>query len=184
MIDAFIGEVRVFAVQRAVPGWLMCDGEQYDISRYPELFKVIGNRYGGDGKSTFRVPHLGGRIPVGAGQGPGLTPYALGEQFGVASVALTREQMPLHGHLLATETGKPYVDMAASPNGATKSRLMVNAGGTTEKSFAPGPASPTDAVALHPESIESSGEGKPHPNCHPYLAMQYRIAWQGEPPLA
>lgn len=184
MIDAFIGEVRVFAAERAVPGWLECDGHIYEISRYPDLYKVIGTRYGGDGKQTFGVPHLGGRIPIGAGTGPGLTPYALGEQFGVSSVALTREQMPSHGHLLATETGVPYNSMVANPHGATKSRMVVNAGGTTEKSFVPGPASPTDTVALHPESIESSGEGKHHPNCHPYLTMQYRIAWQGERPIA
>lgn len=186
MIDAFIGEVRVFAVQPrfAVEGWLQCDGKQHDISSYPDLFKIIGNRYGGDGKSTFCVPDLRERVPVGAGAGPGLTPYALGEQFGVSRVVLTREQMPSHGHLLATETGIPYNGMVANPHGATKSRLLVNPGGTTEKSFAPGPASPTDAVALHPESIESRGEGKPHPNYHPYLTMQYRIAWQGERPIA
>lgn len=184
MMDPFVGEVRVFAGRYVPQGWLECNGRELKISAYPDLFKVIGNCYGGDGKSTFKVPELTGRIPVGAGAGPGLTPYALGKESGAAEVQLKEEQMPVHTHEVAART-ESFEAMTASPGGGIKSRLItVLSDGTKSPlpSFVPDTTGAGAEVALHPDSILSVGNGSSHPNCHPYLAMKYLIAWQGTHP--
>src|SRR6195256_5525495 len=98
MANPFVAEIRIFAGNFAPNGWAVCDGQLLPISQNTALFSLLGTQYGGDGKSTFALPDLRGRVPIHAGQGPGLTAYSQGESGGVQTVALDASTTPAHTH--------------------------------------------------------------------------------------
>ena len=87
--EPFIAEITLWSGNFAPRGWAFCHGQLLPIAQNTALYSLIGNYYGGDGRTTFALPDLRGRVPVGAGSGPGLTPYSLAEQGGAATVPLT-----------------------------------------------------------------------------------------------
>ena len=89
MAEPFLGEVIMFGGNFAPRNWAFCEGQLLLISQYSALFSILGTTYGGDGQTTFGLPDLRGRVPVGAGQGPGLTNRPLGQRSGQETVALT-----------------------------------------------------------------------------------------------
>ena len=91
----FTGQITAFAGNFAPNGTLLCDGRLLPISEYDTLFAVIGTTYGGDGENTFALPDLRGRVPVGAGTGPGLATITLGQSFGAEELTLTQANLPV-----------------------------------------------------------------------------------------
>jgi hypothetical protein len=85
--DAFLGEIRMFAGTYAPPGWALCDGRLLQIAQNQALFSLLGATYGGDGRTTFALPDLRGRVPMHAGQAPGLTVRKPGDKGGAEMVA-------------------------------------------------------------------------------------------------
>ena len=69
-MDPFLGEIKIFAGSFAPVNWLFCDGSVLDIAQYNALYALIGTTYGGNGSTTFAVPDLRGRLPIGLGTGP------------------------------------------------------------------------------------------------------------------
>ncbi len=94
----FIGQIMPWAPNFAPQDWAFCNGREIQVSQNTALFALIGNKYGGNGTSTFAVPDLRGRVIMGAGNGPGLTPRLLGDKGGVETVVLTEDQLPPHTH--------------------------------------------------------------------------------------
>jgi microcystin-dependent protein len=87
------GVVNPFAGPTAPAGWLICDGAEVSRAEYPALFGAIGATWGaGNGSTTFRVPDLRGRAPIGAGTGAGLTARPLGAVGGSENMAYTTDQ--------------------------------------------------------------------------------------------
>ena len=84
--------------------WLFCKGQTLYINQYQALFALIGNRYGGNGTTTFSLSNLSGRVIVGVGQGAGTSDYTLGQIGGTETVALTENQMPAHIHTISAST--------------------------------------------------------------------------------
>ena len=80
--DPFVGQLAVFAGNFAPRNWALCDGQLLSISQNTALFSLIGTTYGGDGRTTFALPDLRGRVVIGPGQGPGLTSRRRGEEGG------------------------------------------------------------------------------------------------------
>src|SRR5206468_5698211 len=106
MAQPYVGEIRMFAGNFAIAGWMFCDGALLPISENETLFQLIGTTYGGDGQETFALPDLRGRIPLHQGSGKNLA-----EMAGVESVTLTQNQMPVHTH--------PMVGAATAGNQVT-----------------------------------------------------------------
>jgi microcystin-dependent protein len=169
MSEPFLGEVRLFAGNFAPVGWNLCDGTVLPISQNDALFNLIGTTYGGDGVSTFALPDLRGRVPVGQGAGPGLSPCTLGQQYGTETVTLTAQQIPVHSHAFVTTTGA-----ASSPNPATA--LFANTG--TDNLYLPSPSSP-QPKALGLQAVMNAGNGQPHNNIMSSVGMNYIIALEG-----
>ena len=96
----FLGEVDLFAGTFAPRGWAFCDGQILPIAQNQSLYSLLGTTYGGDGRTTFALPDLRGRTPIGPRQGPGLSDRNLGEKAGVENVTLTETKMPSHNHTL------------------------------------------------------------------------------------
>ena len=166
----FIGEVKAFAGYYAPVGWLLCNGQTLPIASYPNLHSVIGTTYGGDGITTFAVPDLRGRVPIGIGQGPGLTSRTLGQTGGAESVALSDTQLPPHTHTLRAATGN-----GTSPKAA--GNVMARSGAAI-----PHYAGAAD-VSLAPAAIGSAGAGTAHNNMHPSLVCTFIIAHTGTMPV-
>jgi microcystin-dependent protein len=164
-MDGIIGEIRLWASSFAPAYWMYCEGQTLLISQHTALFSVLGTTYGGDGVRTFRLPDLRGRVGLGSGQGPGLTPRVAGEMTGAATVTLTEAQLPAHRHDLPA--GKATAD-AASPAGAHPA---------ASESITPYASSP-DAV-MSAATVGSAGGGQPHENMQPYLAARYVICVNG-----
>lgn len=96
--DAYVGEIRMFAGNFAPRGWAFCDGQLLAISSNSALFSLLGTQYGGNGSTTFALPDMRGRLPVHHGQGPGLSAYQIGEQFGQENIRLITDQLAGHTH--------------------------------------------------------------------------------------
>lgn len=98
MSEPFIGEIRMFAGTFAPRGWAMCDGQLLNVGQNDALFSLYGTIYGGDGRTTFGLPEMRGRIPLHAGNGPGLSNRRLGSKGGAENVTVTTNQLPNHTH--------------------------------------------------------------------------------------
>ena len=72
MSEPFVGQIQIFGFNFAPQGWALCEGQLLSISQNTALFSILGTTYGGDGKTTFGLPNLQGRVPLQRGQGPGL----------------------------------------------------------------------------------------------------------------
>ena len=103
MSSPFIAEIIMFGGNFAPRSWAFCDGQLLPISQNTALFSLLGTIYGGDGRTTFALPDLRGRVPMHQGNGPGLTPRNLGSKGGEENVALNQQQMPSHTHAAVVE---------------------------------------------------------------------------------
>src|SRR2546430_6544479 len=167
MSQPFVGEIRMFGGSFAPAGWAMCDGQLMPISENDTLFNLIGTTYGGDGQETFGLPDLMGRIPIHAGQGPGITQnYQLGEKAGTEAITLTTNQLPSHTHPLVGATAN-----ATDPNPAND----VLASSTILKLYAAEIPDANMAAA----AIGNDGGSQPHENMMPYLVITFIISLFG-----
>src|SRR5687768_993649 len=100
-MEGFIGEIRLFAPNFAPRDWALCNGQLLPINQNQALFSILGTTYGGDGRTTFALPDLRGRSAIGAGSGPGLSSYTLGQQTGSPTTLLSANQLPSHTHAIS-----------------------------------------------------------------------------------
>lgn len=96
--EPYIGEISMFGGNFAPRGWAFCDGQLLPIAQNTALFSLLGTIYGGDGRTTFALPDLRGRVPVHSGNGPGLSDYRVGQRGGSERIILTINQIPSHNH--------------------------------------------------------------------------------------
>src|ERR1700722_5395883 len=121
MATPFLGQIMIVPYNFAPQGWAFCNGQLLSIAQNTALFALIGTIYGGDGRSNFALPNLQGRVPVGAGQGLGLSEYTIGQSGGEQTHTLDLQEMPEHDHALngSTTTGTtalPEGSVPAVPN--------------------------------------------------------------------
>src|SRR5215831_8639728 len=102
MSEPFLGMIILVGFTFPPRGWAFCQGQLLPISQNTALFSLLGTTYGGNGQTTFALPDLRGRVPVGFGQGPGLSNYTQGQVGGVENVTLAINQMPIHTHALGS----------------------------------------------------------------------------------
>ena len=103
-MEEFIGSIKIFAGNFAPRGWAMCYGQILPINQNQALFSILGTTYGGNGVSTFGLPDLRGRVPVGTGSGPGLSNIVLGEVGGTENTTLLTTNLPAHIHPITPTT--------------------------------------------------------------------------------
>lgn len=164
MATAFLGEIRMFSFNYVPKGWARCDGQLMAINSNQALFSVLGTNYGGDGRTTFALPDLRGRVPMHPA-------YAQpGQRGGEASHALTVAEMPAHRHTLLVEApGNP--GHTPAPGGAVLSSVPAGA----ISMFSPADASATLGAA----ALAATGGGAPHNNMQPYATSTFAIALSG-----
>lgn len=175
-MENYVGEIRLFAGTYAPEGWLFCQGQLLQIAGNEALYQLLGTTYGGDGTSTFALPNLQGRTPVGIGQRPGLSSYALGQLDGQEAVVLTATHLPTHQHPLQVRVQAGVGTPAqASPAGA----YFGDQAGAAYQGTATGSLAPDAVVG---QQTGPAGSSQPHPNLQPLLALNFIIATQGDYP--
>ena len=177
-MDNYIGEIRVMAgfSQNLPPdGWLLCSGQTLNIndSQYQPLYSLIGTTWGGSG-STFALPNFNGRVVMGQGAGPGLTPRKLGQSFGAETVTPDASMIPSHNHTLTVSSGE-----GTSPDLTNSATLAKPTDGSMYYAFG-GSTVPLSMLTLADKSIgNNTGVAQPHTNIMPGIGMYYIIAYQG-----
>ena len=173
MSDPYIGEIRMFGGNFAPTGWMLCNGQLLPITQYTALFSILGTTFGGDGRTTFGLPNLQGRVPIHWGTGAGLSSYVLGEEGGVENTTLLSNQMPLHTHLVNASSTAPARG-GSSPANAYPSAPAVTPNTTVVEAY-----SPTANATMNPAMIGTAGGSVPFPILQPFLCVTFIIAFNG-----
>ena len=169
MADPFVGELRLVGFNFAPFQWATADGQLMAISQNTALFSLLGTNFGGNGTSNFGLPNLQGSIPVGAGQGPGLSPYSVGEVGGVPILALTQAEMPAHTH---TVKGDATPANSNTPVANTFAQAKTSVGNLYTPSSG-------GSVQMNTSIVTPFGNNLPHNNMMPYLTLNWIIALAG-----
>jgi microcystin-dependent protein len=161
---------------------MLCNGQIIGIAQNTALFSILGTTYGGNGQTTFALPDLRGRAPVGWGQGPGLSNYVLGETTGTESTSILITNMPAHNHV-ATST----LSLNASDAAATVATPVAG------NALGAGKDVNTDPVSMYTTSTPNiplaggtvtttvgiAGGSQPISILQPLLAVTYIICYEG-----
>ncbi len=166
MSEPFVGEIRIFAGNFAPRGWAFCDGQLLAVSQNDALFSLLGTIYGGDGRTTFGLPDLRGRIPIHAGSGPGLSPRRLGAKSGAETVTITTNQLPSHNH---TWDGNSADAQDSLPTSNALAKTSADIYQETLQS----------AASMNPSMVGSTGGSQSHSNLMPFLCVHFIIALFG-----
>jgi microcystin-dependent protein len=158
--EPFLGEIKVISWNFPPKGWSFCNGQLLPINQNQALFSILGTTYGGDGRQTFALPNLQGRIPVHVG-----STFSLGESTGEENHTLNISEMPTHTHSLIGTTNPATVN---APTG----NFLANSPGNLYTA----PGSPTP---LLPGTLTNAGGSQAHINQQPYLVLNFIIALQG-----
>lgn len=164
MSEGFLGQIIWFAGNFAPRNWELCNGQLLTINDNQSLFSLLGTTYGGDGRTTFQLPDLRGRIPLSPGEGPNLSNYNLGDKGGSETVTLTTSQIPSHTHQLKATSGDATLDNPLNNALAKSSTNIYNSNDAN--------------VIMNAVSIGNTG-GQAHENRQPILAVNYIICING-----
>lgn len=174
-MDPFIGQIVMFAGNFAPRGWAFCWGQTLSIQQNSALFAILGTTYGGNGQSTFQLPNLSSRVPVGA-QGTGLPLVNLGEQAGTTTVTLNTLQLPPHVHTVSA----PMASTSPGTLQAPVAGALLAQSNQRDAQYIDG-ANPGTTVPLGNavNNTGIAGGSQPVPIMQPYLGIHFIIALQG-----
>ncbi len=173
--NPYLSEIQIFAFDFAPRRWALCNGQLLAINTNQALFSLLGTNYGGNGVTTFALPDLRGRVPLGWGNGPSLTPNNLGQLGGTENVTLLPTQMPLHTHSITTTAAQPCQSAGGNQNTPATSFPAAH---ETENIYSTTSDANMGAPTVN-TTISTAGGSQPHPNQPPYLTMNFCIALQG-----
>ncbi|MGB5398332.1 MAG: tail fiber protein [Gammaproteobacteria bacterium] len=184
--EPFLAEIVMFGGNFAPRSWALCQGQILSINSNQALFSLLGTTYGGDGRTTFGLPDLRGRSPIGAGNGPGLAAYSLGQKGGTENHTLSVGQTPSHNHgvtLNATnERGDSEFpnDVVGDPPVEFRNVLATKARTKIYK-VDPPEVGTNSTVPMSSKSITQNNMGgnQQFSLRDPYLAVNFIIATQG-----
>lgn len=175
-MEEFLAIIKIFAGNFAPRGWAFCQGQVVSIAQNTALFSLIGTVYGGNGQTTFALPDLRGRAPIGAGQGPGLSTYVLGQVGGTENVSLVLNNLPAHNHPVTGTVQLPVNGDSAdidSPEGTYPAISNTPIYNTT-------PSAGQFAGNLNVNLTTGvTGGSQPVSVLNPYLAVNYIICMEG-----
>jgi microcystin-dependent protein len=165
--NSYIGQIKMYAGDTAPDGWLICDGRLLSISEFVTLFSILGNYYGGDGRTNFALPDFRRRVAISAGSRFGYHEfYFTGQTGGKEESTIDSNQLPSHWHGLAVNANPGNTD---NPKG---NYLAANSEGINTFSWNPD-------ERYHGRGITETGSGKPFSVVQPYAVINYIICYDG-----
>lgn len=163
MSEPFLAEVRIVGFNFAPRGWAFCDGQIMPINQNQSLYSLLGTTYGGDGRTSFALPDMRGRVPIHVGSSNG-TDHREGQKSGEETHTLSAGEMPNHDHALQAtstnaNTANPVGNMLAAANNQYRD--------------------PSNLTEVNTATIANVGGGQAHENMQPWIAVNFCIALQG-----
>jgi microcystin-dependent protein len=179
--EPFLGEIRMVGFNFAPVGWFLCNGQILPISQYTALFSLLGTTFGGDGRTTFALPNLQGRVPVCAGNGAGLNPVVWGEMGGAASVSILTSNLPQHTHAVTPPVSNASATAGSPVNAYPAAAVTTITGGQRGETAATMSYAASSVPGQNAASYQSgaAGGGVPISTEPPYLAVYFIIAYTG-----
>jgi microcystin-dependent protein len=171
-MEAYVGEIRLFAGDYAPENWHICDGSTLSINSNEALYSLIGTTYGGDGATNFKLPDLRGRVAVGQGQGTGLTQRNIASSGGSETVALDATMMPAHNHTV-------YAETTTATTNQPSNALLASAPATDGYYVPLGSNDTVNSSTLNAGTVGMTGSGTAHNNMMPSMALTYIICLVG-----
>lgn len=159
MSEPFVAEIRMVGFNFAPRGWAFCDGQLLPINQNQSLYSLLGTTYGGDGRTSFALPDLRGRVPIHVGNG-----HTEGQKSGEETHTLSVNEMPQHSH-----------NIQASGDAATVSDPTGSVLAQSTQIYH-GPANLVDMIS---GTLTNVGGSQAHENRQPYLVVNFCIALQG-----
>ena len=198
-MEAFVGTILTFGFNFAPTQWSLCNGQLISISQNQALFALLGTIYGGNGTTTFQLPNLQSRSPIGFGQGIGLSTYVIGQASGAEQISLTLSNLPTHTHVATfTPSGggsAPTVTINGTSTGtatgvlSATNNVLAGVGGPTAGHVWAGSVGtpvPIGGVTVTgggggggTVTNQTTGQGLPTPILNPYLAVNFSISLFG-----
>lgn len=167
-MEGMIGEIRMFGGNFAPRSWAFCDGQLLPINQNNALFSILGTTYGGDGRTTFALPDLRGRVSIHQGNGPGLSSHGLGSDGGSETNTLTDAQLPSHTHGAKTRIPVALGDYDSDDESDRRDAGFIK--GTLDE------GRKGQGVRT---KLSAAGGGQPINNMQPYLSVNYIICTEG-----
>ncbi|GAB3521517.1 phage tail protein [Emticicia fontis] len=166
-MDEYMGIIKPWVGLFVPENWALCDGSVLPIQQNEALYAIIGTMYGGDGRTTFGLPDLRGRAPVGPATTP--TPKPLGLKSGAETVTINSSTFPTHTH------GSNGLNGARETTSPTNNYLGIAAGNFYCQQ------DPGDTLLpMNPRVISTAlGGSQPHNNMSPFLVVNYIICVNG-----
>lgn len=166
--EPFLGEIMPVGFNFCPRGWATCDGQILPINQYQSLYSLLGTTYGGDGRTTFALPDLRGRMVLHQGSSgtSGSTNHTLGQRSGDEIHAITSSEIPQHKHT---------VNASTHPADNRSPLESVWASQDCNGFYSTGDGN----VNMSSAAIAHTGEGQAHENMPPFLTINYCIAIQG-----
>lgn len=159
MAEPFLSEIRLMSFNFPPKGWALCDGQLLPINQNQALFSLLGTTFGGDGRVSFALPDLRGRVPIHVGSG-----HTLGERGGEQAHTLSIVELPTHTHVMNGSSTPAETNV---PTGAYLAQ--VNNAYTAEANL----------TALSSAAVTNAGGSQAHLNMQPFLTLSFCIALQG-----
>lgn len=172
MSQPFLAEISMFAGNFAPRGWSFCDGQLLPISQNTALFSLLGTNYGGDGRTTFGIPDLRGRTPIGTGTGPGLSHIRLAQKLGNRQYVINSQNMPAHSHVIGP------ISLPVSTNAADGQDVEDNYLAATAHNHYHNATDSSISINA-PATTGSTGSNTALSTYQPSLAVNHIIAIQG-----
>lgn len=172
-MEAYLGEIRLTASRVLPAGWARCLGQTLKISEYEALYALLGTTYGGDGKTTFGLPDLRGRVPIGTGTANNIT-YNRGVKVGTSAVSLNISQAPAHTHNMYVSNNEA-VDSTPRNGSSMFGSFPDNMKFYVDSSY----GDVTLVVDFSNSAISMAGNEVGHMNIMPSLGLYYMICTIG-----
>jgi microcystin-dependent protein len=165
--ESYLGDIKMTAIDFNQRNWTSCEGQLLQIASNTALFSLLGTQYGGDGRTSFALPDLRSRVPVGQGQGLGLPNYRQGQRGGSPTNTLTISNLPAHSHSVnaVIEDGNSSSPANNYPAGT---KLL-------DKEY----ASEGTVTNMNTNMIGTTGRDTAVNNMQPYIVIKYVICVSG-----
>ncbi len=158
-MEPFLGEIMITSFNFAPQGWATCDGQLMNIQQNQALYALLGTTFGGDGTTTFALPQLQGRVPLGKSAS-----LQLGSASGESGHILNTNEIPSHTHsVLASNTDANQPSPAGNVWAKGTEAYQTGASNTN----------------MNASAVSCTGGGQAHSNMQPYLVLNFVIAIWG-----
>jgi microcystin-dependent protein len=170
----YLGEIMMISWNFAPSGFAFCNGQLLPINQNQALFSLLGTTYGGDGRTTFALPDLRGRIPVGGGA----FDYPLGRKAGAETHTLTSAQLPVHTHGLKASTERGTTELSGIAGTSPVHNYLADSGGGAPQ-YGGSPNAAMAVVGAGGTTVNTTttvGGGQAHNNMQPFGCINFVIA--------